>query len=305
MNGSDLTRMLFPEVVFVFAGALLAGWIERKVRARIEFRQGPPPLQILYDWIKLSVKRPEGRRSLKSLLRTAAAAAGLACALGFGILVWQNRFIAFSGFAGDFFAWLVCFSAASLLPDLSDIGGRGRSRCGPGAFNVRITSIIPLFIAWGVPHLGAGASFGIPDLIRSQSVYGPAVFSPEGGLAFAVSFISLFTAVRSADSDGSAAGMRIAGPAAEPHPGIRIALAGMSRLILLLTVPEAMVLLFTGGASATGRTISMSLYAAVFLALIIIPNLGPARTRGRSLRTHLGPLTLAALAAVALTLIQR
>lgn len=305
MNGSVLTRLLFPELLFVLAGALLAGWIERKVRARLEFRQGPPPLQTLYDWIKLSVKRPEGRRTLRSLLRTAAAAAGLAGAFGFGILVWQNRFIPFSGFAGDFFAWLVCFSAASLLPDLADTAGRGRSRCGPGSFNIRITSIFPLFIAWGVPHLGAGASFGIPDLIRSQSVYGPAVLSPEGGLAFTVSFISVFTAVRSADSDGFEAGLRIAGPAAEPHPGIRIALAGMSRLLLLFTVPEAMVLLFTGGASATGFWVSGLLYLAIFLALIAIPNLGPARTRGRSLRTHLGPLTLAALAAVALTLIRR
>ncbi len=305
MNGPILSWILFPGVIFVLTGALLAGWIERKVRARMEYRQGPPPLQILYDWIKLSVKRPEGRRSPRGLLRTAAAAAGLAGAFGFGILVWQDRFIPFSGFPGDFFAWLACFSAASLLPDLADTAGRGRSRCGPGSFNIRITSIFPLFIAWGVPHLGAGASFGIPDLIRSQSVYGPAVFSPEGGLAFAVSFVSVFAAVRSADSDGSEAGMRIAGPAAEPHPGIRIALADMSRLILLFTVPEAMVLLFTGGAAATGRMVSILLYAAVFLALTAIPNLGPARTRGRSLRGHLGPLTLAALAAVALTLIGR
>ncbi len=305
MNGFVLTRVLLPGIFFVLAGALLAGWIERKVRARLEFRQGPPPLQPLYDWIKLSIKRPEGRRSLRGLLRTAAAAAGLAGAFGFGILVWQDRFIPFNGFTGDFFAWLVCFSAASLLPDLADTAGRGRSRCGPGAFNIRATSIFPLFIAWGVPHLGAGSSFCIPDLIRSQSVYGPAVFSPEGGIAFVVSFISVFAAVRSGDSEGSEAGMRITGPAAEPHPGIRIALAGMSRLILLFTVPEAMVLLFTGGAAATGRTVSILLYIALFLALIVIPNLGPARTRGRSLRAHLGPLTLAALAAVALALIQR
>jgi NADH-quinone oxidoreductase subunit H len=305
MNRPVLAWILFPGVIFVLAGALTAGWIERKVRARMEYRQGPPLLQTLYDWIKLAVKRPKGRRSFVGNLRTLVASAGLVGALVFSILVWQALFFPFSGFTGDFFAWLACFSAASLLPDLADPSGRGRSRIGPGTVNLRVSSSFPLFIAWGVPYLGAGASFRISDVIRSQSVYGPAAFSPEGALAFVVSFISLFAAIRPADADGFEAGMRIAGAAAEPHPGLRIAMADMSRLILLFTVPEAMILLFAGGAAASGLMVAGFLYALIFLVLTAVPNLGPSRTRGRLLRGHLGPLTLAALAAVALTLLHR
>jgi NADH-quinone oxidoreductase subunit H len=267
MNRPVLAWLLFPGAVFVFTGAIAAGWIERKLRARMEYRSGPPPLQILYDWIKLAVKHSGGFRSARGRLRLFAASAGLAGALGFSMLVWQARFFPSRGFAGDFFAWMAGFAAASLLPDLADSMDRGRSRNARGTFDLRLTAEFPLFIAWGVPFLGAGGSFRISDVITAQRVYGPGIFSPEGVLAFAVSFVSLFTAIRASEADGPREGIRVDGGSSENHPGFRLALPDMSRLILLFTAPEVMVLLFAGGTapSASGRMVSDFLYAIFFL----------------------------------------
>jgi NADH-quinone oxidoreductase subunit H len=304
MNRTVLGWLLFPGAVFVGCGAIAAGWLERKLAARMEYRTGPPPLQILYDWIKLAVKRSDGHRSP---VRSLAAWVAPAAAFAFSMLVWQSAFFPVRGFRGDFFVWMACFAAASLLPDLLEPRNGGNGRRGPGDFDLRLSSEIPLFIAWGAPFLSAGGSFRVSDVIAGQRVYGPALFSLTGVLAFGVSFVALFSALRPSGTAAAREGVPVEGDPPGTHPGFRIALSEMSRLMLLFSAPEAAVLLFAGGPgrSSSGRLLPGLLYAVLLILLTAVPSLGPRRTRTGSLRMHLGPLTLTALAAVGLTLIGR
>ncbi|HLD29644.1 MAG TPA: NADH-quinone oxidoreductase subunit H, partial [bacterium] len=48
--------LIFPGFLFILAAGLMVSWAERKLTARLQWRQGPPLLQPFYDLQKLFIK---------------------------------------------------------------------------------------------------------------------------------------------------------------------------------------------------------------------------------------------------------
>ena len=45
--------IVFPGCVFTSIVGLLSSWVDRKVTARVQWRDGPPLLQTFYDFLNL------------------------------------------------------------------------------------------------------------------------------------------------------------------------------------------------------------------------------------------------------------
>jgi NADH-quinone oxidoreductase subunit H len=139
--------LVFPGLVYAVPMAWLMLWIERKLRARLQGRIGPPFYQPFFDFVKLAAKRPVPRERLDSLVFTGLAVLAVGSALGALALLpvsAESR-----GFSGD----LVLLVGLLELPPLCLIlaGFASRSIFGEvGAIREAILSI-----SANVPFLGA------------------------------------------------------------------------------------------------------------------------------------------------------
>jgi NADH-quinone oxidoreductase subunit H len=293
--------LVFPGLLFVFAGSQAAAFLERKTAARMQNRIGPPLFQPLHDLFKLLVKEkdpPDIRQKGTPLLFPFM---GLVSAAGFSFLVWRSAFHPTAGFQGDFFVLIVLSAAASLfqvsgvLVDPKRAGSGGGNRF----FNYYLTAELPFFIAAGVPFLQAGGAFRMGELAAFQNTYGPVAASASGFLAFAAAFASSFVVVRLSPFNLPDTGIEaLSGPSSRCS-GTSLAVFQLTRQILLFTIPSMLILFFLGGMPFGGASgfPSTAKYLAVLLAFTVIQNLSPSLGLSRALRFCLGPLTFLSVCA--------
>ena len=307
MTGLIFHALIFPGMAFILTGAVFAGFADRKITARMESRIGPPVLQTLYDFIKLSVKQtrpsdPRVRRlSLLPPLSTLTAAV-----LG-SLLVWQAVLSKTGGFKGDFFAITALLAAASVGQLTGGFAAPGGAAAAAGRFrpvNFFLTAELPFFMAAGVPLLQAGGWFRLAGLASHQSVYGMTAATASGAIAFLVVFSTAFAKMSFSPFDVTETGLQaFSGPQAL-YSGFQLALHRLTRRVLLFTMPALLTQLFWGGMSFHGKAIPVSLlkYGILFGAFIFIRNLSPRMTLYSAFKWHLGPVTAAATVAVLLSL---
>jgi len=307
MTGVLFHALIFPGLAFILTGAVFAGFADRKITARMESRVGPPALQTLYDFIKLSVKQarssgPRGKRLslLPPLISLTASVLG-------SLLVWQAVFSPAAGFKGDFFAAAALLAAASIGQITGGFTVPGGETAAAGRFrpvNFFLTAELPFFMAAGVPFLQAGGFFRLGGLVSHQSVYGMAALTVSGAIAFAVVFSTAFAKLRFSPFDAAETGLQaFSGPSAG-YSGFQLALHSLTPRVLLFTMPALLAQLFWGGMSFSGAGVPVSLlkYAVLFCAFLFIRNLSPRMTLSSAFKWHLGPVTAAATIAVFLSI---
>jgi NADH-quinone oxidoreductase subunit H len=307
MTGLLFHALIFPGLLFVLTGAIFAGFADRKVTAAMESRVGPPTLQTLYDFIKLSVKQthpsgPRGRR-----LSILPPLGSLTAAVLGSLLVWQAVFSPTAGFKGDFFAVAALLAAASPWQVKGVFTAPEGEAAVSGRFhtvNFFLTAELPFFMAAGVPFLQAGGFFRLGGLTSHQSVYGMAALSVSGAIAFAVVFSTGFAKLRFSPFDAAETGLQAFSGASARYSGFQLALHRLTPCILLFTMPALLTQLFWGGMSFRGTGIPESLlkYGLLFGAFLFIRNLSPRMTLSSAFKWHLGPATAAATVAVLLSI---
>src|SRR5674476_951638 len=107
-----LQLLVFPGLLYAVPAAWLMLWIERKLRARLQGRIGPPFYQPFFDFVKLLSKRPLPRPRLQALAMSALPVLAVASTLG--ALALLPVFPGSGGFSGD----LVLLVALLELPPL-------------------------------------------------------------------------------------------------------------------------------------------------------------------------------------------
>jgi NADH-quinone oxidoreductase subunit H len=304
MTGIVFQALIFPGAIFLLTGAVLAGFADRKLTAAMESRTGPPTLQTLYDFIKLSAKQPRSSEAGKMRLSIIPPLVSFGAALTGSFLVWRAVFSPALGFKGDFFAVAALLAAAS-IGRTAGVFARPRG-AGFRPANFSLTAELPFFMASGVPFLQSGAQFRLGGLALHQSVYGLAALSVSGAVAFAVVFFTAFAKLRFAPFDAAEAGMELFAGTAERRSGIGLALQLAAPRILLFTLPALLCQLFWGGMSFHGMGILESIlkYGLLLTAFPFIRNLNPGMTLSAAFKWHLGPATAAAAAAVLLSILR-
>jgi len=301
-----LEFVAFPGFLFSATVGLLSTWVDRKVTAKVQYRQGPPWFQPFADILKLLGKEifvPEGAPQFVFL---AIPLVGLAAVILVSTMLWTFNADPGAGFIGDLLVVLYLLT----VPSLALIIGGSASRNPMGALGA--SREMKLILGYELPFLIAvfvvvarTGSIIFGNIINYQSVHGPILMSASGLLAFIVVLLAVQAKLGYAPFDIAEAEQEImAGPLVE-YSGAPLALFRLTKAILFFVLPVFMITLFLGGIDISWAGIAWFLvkYAVILTLVIVIKNTNPRLRIDQAVRVFWGPVLGLAAAAFILALI--
>lgn len=298
--------VVFPGLLFTAVLGCLAGWVDRKLSARFQFRVGPPLLQNFHDLLKLFVKETLLVKSGLPWLFVAAPLAALAALTLVAAIVGTALFFG-RGAGGDL---IVVLYLLMLVPTMVALGGAAAgnvfSSLGAGReIKLLLADELPFLLACLVPVVKAGYKADLAAILGWQAAHGPVVASVSGALAFVAAFLAVQAKMTLPPFHIPEAETEIAeGPYIE-YGGPLLAVWKLGHFMMYVVFPFLLILLFGGGFSAAGwGPLWFGLkYLLLLVLLIVIKNTNPRLRTGTALAFFwkgLAPLALAAVALAAL-----
>lgn len=300
---------IFPGFLFSAIVGLLAGWVDRKVSARVQWRKGPPWYQNFVDIIKLLGKEtilPEGARATFIL----APCFGLVSAILVATILGNSLFFPSGGFSGD----LIVIIYLLVIPALAMIIGAFASR-NPLA-SVGASREMKLVLSYELPFIlsviaviiRSKGAIQLDSILQRQHLFGSYVSSPAGFLglslsgmiALAVTIVCTQAKLGLAPFDASEAEQEIMGGVLIEYSGLPLAIFKLTKALLLYIMPVFLIILFLG--KDTSALFLILKYVALLVIFILIKNTNPRLRIDQALRFFWGPVTLLAVIAVGLAL---
>ncbi len=293
--------LVFPGLLFAACTGLLAGWVDRKLTARLQWRIGPPWYQNFLDIIKLFYKEnivPHGG-SFVFLLAPylgLVSLAMVATVLGKGIL---NPL---ESYAGD----LIVVLYLSAVPAIALIIGASSSR-NPLA-SVGASREMKLVLGYELPFIlsivaviiKTGGSLQIGQIVNHQINFGSNIFSFSGVLAFLAAFVCMQAKTGFAPFDISEAEQEIMAGVLIEYSGVSLAVFKLSKALMLYCMPVLVAVLFLG--KDVGPLFITVKVLSLLFVMIIVKNTNPRLRIDQALRFLWGPVSVCALCAVILAL---
>ncbi len=294
--------LIFPGFLFAACVGLMAGWVDRKVTARIQWRVGPPWYQNFVDIAKLLGKEtivPEGAgvTFLLSPYIGLLSVILVATILGAAIRVPMGSFI------GD----LIVVLYLLVIPAISLIIGASSSR-NPLA-SIGASREMKLVLAYELPFilsviaiiLKSQGAIRIGEILNHQMNFGSNISSLSGILAFIIAIFCMQAKLGFVPFDASEAEQEIMAGALIEYSGLPLAIFKLTKAILLYIMPLFLISLFWAG--GLGPLALILKYIAILVIFILIKNTNPRLRIDQALKFFWGPVTLLAIAAVGLALI--
>lgn len=306
MYAYPLYLVLFGIVLTGVLG-LLASWVDRKVTARVQYRVGPPLLQPAIDIVKLLGKEtliPAGAHKPTFL---AAPLFGFAGVIAVSTLLWITILQPSQAFAGDVFVAIYLLTMPSLgiilggFASGNPVASLGASR----EMKLILAYELPFVIALFVPVILSGYAVRMPDLAAFQAEARAFVLYPSGFLAFLVALLCTQAKMALVPFDVAEAETEITGGPLVEYSGPGLAVYRLSKNMLFVTLPLFLVVMFLGGIPLSSLGI---VYGALKLILVIalltvIRNTNPRVRIDQAVRFFWFPVTVTAVAAVALAIL--
>jgi NADH-quinone oxidoreductase subunit H len=300
--------LVFPGFLFASCVGLIAGWVDRKVTARIQWRKGPPWYQNFVDIIKLLGKEiilPEGA---KGTFLFAPFLGLLSIVLVATILGLAVRF-PLESFIGD----LIVVLYLLIIPAVSLIIGASSSR-NPLA-SVGVSREMKLVLGYELPFIlsviaviiKSKGAIQMGAIINHQINFGSNIFlssgwiSPAGIIAFIVTVFCMQAKLGLVPFDMSEAEQEIMGGTLIEYSGLPLAMFKLTKALLLYALPLFLIILFLGKDLSPAMLIVK--YIALLVIVILLKNTNPRLRIDQALRFFWGPMTLLASAAVVLAIV--
>ena len=309
---TDLFKMLWlfivaPGFLFTALAGLLTTWVDRKVTARVQYRQGPPWFQPLADILKLLGKEtmvPEGGSRFIFL---AAPLVGLAAVILVSTMLWLFNLNPAGGFVGDLIVVLYLLTVPSLMLIIGGSASRnplaalGASR----EMKLILAYELPFILAAFVPVV-KGGSILFGNIINYQVGHGLLITGWSGFLAALVSLVVVQAKLGFVPFDIPEAEQELmAGPLLE-YSGTPLAVFKLTKAMLFFVLPVFLITLYLGGIniySVPGVLAFLLKYLIIVTLIVLIKNTNPRLRIDHAVRFFWGPVTLVAVAAFILALI--
>jgi NADH-quinone oxidoreductase subunit H len=304
--------MIYPVYLLLFGVlltallGLVASWVDRKVTARVHYRVGPPPLQPLYDLLKLAGKEtlvPSGASRTTFL---AAPLFGLAAVILASTILWVNALAPDRGFIGD---WVVVLYLLLIPPAAVILGGFASHNplASQGAgreMQVMLAYELPFLVAAVVPVILAGGSIRLGEILAVQAESGAFAWHLSGFLALLVVLLCMQAKLTLVPFDMAEAETELAGGTLIEYSGPALGLYRLGKNMLLFTLPFLVIILFLGGISLSGTGLLWALtkYTVLLVVITVLRNTNPRIRTDQAVRLFWGPLFAIAVAAVVLAL---
>ena len=308
MQNIVFNLLIFPGFLFTAICGLVVSWIDRKVTARVQWRQGPPFLQPFYDFVKLLGKETVVPREGSQVTFLLAPLFGLAAVSLVATIVWRSLIWGqVAGFDGDLIVVLYLLA----IPSVAVIMGASASRnplASLGAsreMKLLLAYELPFIIVILVPVILSGGKLRLGELIHYQQLHGSFMLTLPGALAFwLVAIICMQAKLTLIPFDIPEAETEIMGGAFIEYSGTPLAIYHLTRHMMLFTVPWFLIAIFWGGIGLTVGTVVLAVlkYVLLLVIIVVIRNTSPRLRIDQAMRFFwtkgLGLATIAALLAL-------
>lgn len=294
--------LIFPGFIFSAFVGLLAGWVDRKVTARIQWRKGPPWYQNFVDIVKLLGKEtilPEGARFTFLL----SPVLGLSGAVLAATIVGSAFINPLESFIGDIIVilYLLVIPAVALIIGASSsknpLASVGASR----EMKLALSYELPFILSIIAVIIKSGGAIKIGQIINHQINFGSTLSSLSGAIAFVVSIICMQAKLGLVPFDIPEAEQEIMAGTLIEYSGLPLAIFKLTKAILLYTMPLLLISLFW--AANTSILSIIVKYVLLLVIIILVKNTNPRLRIDQAIKFFWGPVTLLAIVAIILALI--
>ncbi|MFH1678782.1 MAG: complex I subunit 1 family protein [Candidatus Omnitrophota bacterium] len=294
--------LIFPGFLFSAALGLIAGWIDRKVTARIQWRVGPPWYQNFVDLIKLFGKETIIPKGSKVTFLFAPFIGLISVALVAAVI---GKIIINP--AESFLADLIVVLYLLIIPAIAIMLGASSSQ-NPLA-SIGVSREIKLVLAYELPFIlavvtviiKAGNTIRLGEILNYQADSGPILGSASGFIAFVVAILCMQAKLGLVPFDASEAEQEIMAGVFIEYSGCALAIFKLMKSVLLYVMPLFLISLFW--AANTGIYSLVGKYILLLVIIILVKNTSPRLRIDQALRFFWGPITALAVIAVILALL--
>ncbi|MFC1725890.1 respiratory chain complex I subunit 1 family protein [candidate division KSB1 bacterium] len=285
--------VIFPGILFTAVIGLVSTWVDRKVSAKVQWRQGPPFFQPFWDVLKLMGKQvivPDESRSTGFLVFPLLGFIGAIIA---SMTLWLANLYPEQGFLGD----LIVVVYFLTLPSIAIIMG-GVSSSNPVAA-LGASREIKLVLAYELPFITAIAvaiykfgTFSLTGIVNGQAETGAVIYSLSGVLAFITALLASHAKQAFIPFDMAEAECEIAEGAILEYSGVILGVIKLTQAILLFIMPVFLITVFWGGIeiNVSGILYFILKYVLILVVYILIKNTNPRVRIDHAMRFFWGPI---------------
>lgn len=271
--------LIFPGFLFSGSVGLLAGWVDRKVTARLQWRKGPPWYQNYIDIMKLFYKEtlvPKGA-SVGVFFTMPLVAMASATLVSTILLVINNS--PRSSFVGDLIVvvYLLMIPPIALMLGGFASGNPLASLGGSREMKLMLSYELPFLLALSVPIMKSGYAINIGKIILYQQSHAQFISSLSGAISFFVIIFCVQAKMGFVPFDMPEAETELAsGPFIE-YSGKMLAIFKLTKAIILFALPVLLITLYFGGikVSPDGLLKAGLEYLGILVIMILIKNTNP------------------------------
>ena len=270
--------LIFPGLLFTGTLGLVVGWVDRKVSARFQFRVGPPFLQNFNDFFKLLGKETilvkDGIHSLFVAAPFIAFAMLTLVSAMVGVALFFH-----TGFGADILVIMYLLMIYSIMVILGGTStGNVYSSLGAGReIKLLLADELVFILVCLIPIVKSGYALNLEDILAYQAAEGSFIGSVSGVIAFIMGILCIQAKMTLPPFHIPEAETELVeGPLME-YSGPPLAFWKLNHMMMYVTFPFLLILLFLGGFNFSGMGILWSVlnYLLIIVVMIIIKNTNP------------------------------
>ena len=269
---------IFPGLLFTAILGLIAGWVDRKVSARVQFRVGPPFWQNFNDFFKLLGKETmivkEAIRSVFVVAPMVALGAVVLIATIIGMALFFDM-----SMGGDLIVVMYLLMIYSVMVIMGGAStGNVFGSIGAGReIKLLLADELAFILVCMIPIIKSGYTLRLDEILAVQAQEGAFIGSVSGFIAFLIGLLCIQAKMTLPPFHIPEAETEIVeGPLME-YSGPLLGFWKLNHYMMYAFYPFLLIVLFLGGFTLTGWGILWAVlkYLLIVVLMILIKNTNP------------------------------